>query len=164
MYNVVVADTSFTVDVKEEGFLVNDAAVSWDIQKISDRQYHILFNNKSFNAELINIDTALKVVTLSINGHRFPIKVKDRFDLLLEKMGISAASTGVVNTVKAPMPGLIIDLKVQPGDAVKVGDMLLVLEAMKMENTLKSPRDGIIKLIRVSKGDTVEKGQVLLEF
>jgi biotin carboxyl carrier protein len=59
---------------------------------------------------------------------------------------------------------LIIDMKVQPGDTVKVGDPLLILEAMKMENMLKSPGDGVVKSVKVKKGDTVEKNQVLIEF
>ena len=62
------------------------------------------------------------------------------------------------------MPGLIIDLKIKAGDAVKQGDPLLILEAMKMENILKSPGEGVIKNLKVKKGDHVEKGQVLMEF
>jgi biotin carboxyl carrier protein len=62
------------------------------------------------------------------------------------------------------MPGLIIDLKVKAGDAVKPGDQLLILEAMKMENILKSQGEGTVKTVKVNKGDTVEKGQVLIEF
>jgi biotin carboxyl carrier protein len=83
---------------------------------------------------------------------------------LLEKMGISAANAGKVNNIKAPMPGLIITLKVAVGDTVKAGDQLLILEAMKMENILKSPGDGVVKKIKVKKGDSVEKNQVLIEF
>ena len=69
-----------------------------------------------------------------------------------------------VNNVRAPMPGLIIDLKVRNGDTVKAGDALLILEAMKMENIIKAPGDATVKSVKVSKGDGVEKNQVLIEF
>ena len=62
------------------------------------------------------------------------------------------------------MPGLIVGIHVQSGDAVKKGDSLLILEAMKMENVLKAPADATVKAIRTTKGDRVEKGQVLVEF
>ena len=69
-----------------------------------------------------------------------------------------------VNEIKAPMPGLVLDIRVAEGDEVKKGDSILVLEAMKMENIIKSPTDGIIKKINVKKGIAVEKNQVLIHF
>jgi biotin carboxyl carrier protein len=77
---------------------------------------------------------------------------------------MTSQASGKVNSIKAPMPGLIIDLKVKDGDAVKTGDALLILEAMKMENIIKSPGEGIVKTVKVKKGDSVEKNQVLIEF
>jgi biotin carboxyl carrier protein len=92
------------------------------------------------------------------------VALKEKLDLMLEKMGIANGSASKINNVKAPMPGLIIDLKVKAGDVVKAGEPLLILEAMKMENILKSSREGVIKNVKVKKGESVEKGQVLLEF
>jgi biotin carboxyl carrier protein len=62
------------------------------------------------------------------------------------------------------MPGLILDLKVAPGDVVKKGDVVLILEAMKMENSIKSPGDGVVKEVKVSLKQSVEKNQVLIQF
>ena len=73
-----------------------------------------------------------------------------------------AAPAGAGDPVKAPMPGNILDVKVKVGDAVKNGDTLVVLEAMKMENPIPAPHDGKITSVAVSKGTTVEAGQVLL--
>ena len=101
---------------------------------------------------------------LKINGIKYTIQLRDKFDLLLEKMGINNSAVGKVNVIKAPMPGLIIDLRVKKGDLVKAGDPLLVLEAMKMENIIKAPGEGTVKVVKIKKGDTVEKGQVLIEF
>jgi len=85
-------------------------------------------------------------------------------DLLLEKMGIANLETVQVNDLKAPMPGLILDILVTPGQTVKKGDQLLILEAMKMENVLKAPGDGVVASIEVEKGKSVEKGQILINF
>ena len=71
-----------------------------------------------------------------------------------------AGSTGAV-TVNAPMPGNILDVRVKPGDSVKAGDTLLILEAMKMENEISAPQDGTIASVNVSKGDTVNSGDLL---
>jgi biotin carboxyl carrier protein len=85
-------------------------------------------------------------------------------DLLLLQMGLNNNSTGKVNSIKAPMPGLILEINAQQGDVVSPGDTLLVLEAMKMENVIKASGEGTVKSVRVSKGQSVEKGQVLIEF
>lgn len=71
------------------------------------------------------------------------------------------AAAGAV-TVKAPMPGTILDVKVKPGTAVKAGDILVILEAMKMENEIVAPQDGTVAAINVNKGDTVNSGDVLV--
>ena len=69
-----------------------------------------------------------------------------------------------MNAIKAPMPGLILEINVSVGQEVKENDPLLILEAMKMENCFLSPRDGVIKSIAVEKGNAVDKGQLLIEF
>ena len=79
-------------------------------------------------------------------------------------MGIHNTSKSKVNQIKAPMPGLIWEIKVQVGDVVKSGDVVLILVAMKMENALKSSGEGIVKNIKISQGESVEKNQILIEF
>lgn len=70
-------------------------------------------------------------------------------------------SSGVGEEVKSPMPGTIFDIKVAQGKAVKAGDVILVLEAMKMENEITAPKDGVITQISVAKGASVNTGDVL---
>ena len=90
------------------------------------------------------------------------MKVEDEYDQLLHKLGMDKALTKKVNELKAPMPGLVLRILVEEGQAIKQGDSLLVLEAMKMENVLKSMGDGVIKQLKVKAGDKVEKNQLLI--
>ncbi len=167
MFTASVNDATappFTVDLTPDGPVLNNESFAWDIVRLNDKTFHILYNNRSFTAELVELDAATKTVTLSINGHPYTVQLKDRFDRLLEQMGMSGAASAKVNDIKAPMPGLIVGINVQPGDVVKKGDAVLILEAMKMENLIKAPGEGTIRAIRIAKGDRVEKNQVLIEF
>lgn len=156
--------TSLEVEFANEGITVDGKPFDWNIVQLSEGYFHILHDKKSYKAEVVKADKAAKMFTLKINNHIHTVEVKDKFDLLLEKLGMNNSSAGKVNNMKAPMPGLIIDMKVKNGDSVKTGDPLLILEAMKMENILKSPGEGVVKSVKVKKGDTVEKNQVLIEF
>ncbi len=164
MYQAKVNGKKFEIDSAEGGFVVNGQPLNWDRVRIADGYFHILHEHKGYRAEIVKTDEATKTFTIKINGRLYSVELKDKFDLLLEKMGMNASAGNKVNNIKAPMPGLIIDLKVKPGDSVKQGDQLLILEAMKMENIIKSPGEGTVKNVKVKKGDSVEKGQVLLEF
>ncbi len=156
--------SAFEIEQSTDGLLLDGKPFNWDIAQLTEGYFHILHNNKSYKAEVVKSDRATKTFTLKINNHLHTVEVKDKFDLLLEKLGMSSAAGSKVNNIKAPMPGLIIDIKIQAGDTVNINDPLLILEAMKMENVLKSPGEGIVKSVTVKKGDKVEKNQVLIEF
>jgi biotin carboxyl carrier protein len=164
MHHAKVNDKIFEIVPAEDGLLINDKPFQWDLVKITDGYFHILYQFKSYRAEIVSTDATTKTSVIKINGHSYTVALKDKFDLLLEKMGMNAAAGSKINNIKAPMPGLIIDLKVKTGDSVKAGDHLVILEAMKMENIIKSPGEGTVKNVKVKKGDSVEKGQVLVEF
>ena len=164
MFQTKVNGKNIEVDKTDESMLVDGKRFEWDMVKITEGYFHILHKNKSYRAEVIKMDRATKTFQFKINNKIHSVEVKDKFDLLLEKMGMANGAATKINNIKAPMPGLVIDLKVKTGDIVKAGDPLLILEAMKMENILKSPGDGTIKNVKTKKGDSVEKGQVLIEF
>ena len=164
MFKATVYKKSFQIESTGDGFTVDGQVIHWDFVRVADGYFHVLYNNKSYRAEVVKADLAAKTLTIKINGRLYPVEVKDKFDLLLEKMGMNNVSTHKVNNIKAPMPGLIIQLKIKDGDSVKTGDPLVVLEAMKMENIIKSPGDGVVKSVKVKKGDSVEKNQVMIEF
>jgi len=164
MFKATVNQSNFEIAPTEDGWLIDGTPINWDLIKVSDNYFHIVHQQKSYRVEVVKADPSTKTFVIKINGRKYPVTLKDKFELLLEKMGMNVGASSKVNSIKAPMPGLIIDLKVKAGDEVKTGDPLLILEAMKMENILKSPGDGIVKKVKVEKGNSVEKGQVLIEF
>lgn len=134
-----------------------------DASEISASKYHVLKEDRSFRAEIVKTDFLNRNYTVRINSNNYEVNISNELDLLIEKMGLSLGSAQFINDIKAPMPGLILDVSVKAGDEVKEGDYLLVLEAMKMENTITAPHDGTVKRVEVKKGETVEKSQLLIE-
>ena len=137
---------------------------SLDINQPDPGHFHVLRNAVSYNVEIIHTEHLTKTVTLKVNGRICEVVLKDKYDELLHSLGMDGLSKRKVNELKAPMPGLVLEVLVKEGDAIKKGEALIILEAMKMENILKSPTDGIIKKVSVKKGVAVEKGQLLIEF
>ena len=79
---------------------------------------------------------------VKVEGRRIMVKAQDRFDLLLAKLGMTELASKKINQLKSPMPGLILEVLVTPGQNIKAGEPLIILEAMKMENiclTLGTP-------------------------
>lgn len=143
---------------------IDGKAFAWDVIEVKNGSFHILKDNRSYNVEVIKADAAEKSFLVRVNGNNYQLNVKDKYDELLKSLGFDDLSSKKVNEIKAPMPGLVLDVRVAEGDTVKKGDPILVLEAMKMENIIKSPTDGTIKKINVKKGVAVEKNQVLINF
>ncbi len=164
MYSVSINKKVLKVEKKEKGYAINDEILQLDQIQIAENHFHILHEGKSFNVELIDIQPETKTILVKLNNRVAEVHLKDKFDLLLEKLGMNGSSTAQIKEIKAPMPGLIFEIKVKPGDQVKKGDPVLILEAMKMENILKSPGDGTVREIKIKKGDSVEKNQVLVQF
>ena len=127
-------------------------------------KYHILQNNSSYKAEVLNSDFNSKTFSVLVNSNTYEVKIANNLDQLISKMGFSQGTNKQINKIKAPMPGLILDVMVKEGQTVQEDDALLILEAMKMENVIVSQREGTIKTISVKKGDAVDKNNLLIEF
>lgn len=166
MYTIKVNDKepSFVQETGNGKFNVNGKEVDADIVEIRNGTFHIIINNKSYNAEIIDYNKDEKSFVIRVNNNSYTLHVSDRFDVLLKELGLDDMASAKASDLKAPMPGLVVDVSVNPGDQVKKGDKLLVLEAMKMENILKAPADGIVKEVNISKGNKVEKNEILIQF
>ncbi|SFN81798.1 Biotin-requiring enzyme [Bizionia echini] len=156
-YHTKVNNT-YEFDFKKESIETLDSV------KEHANHFHILENNKSYKAEILQRDFNAKQYQVKINGTLYQIAIEDYLDVLIQELGFEIGASKQVNDIKAPMPGLILDIAVQAGQEVNEDDTLIILEAMKMENVITSPRNGIIKSVSVSKGDAVDKNQLLLEF
>lgn len=152
------------VQIEEAEAVLNGIRKPFDLIKIQGNQYHLLLDNISYNAELLHLDRRNKRVELLLNGEHFTMQLEDDFDLLLERMGIERNAGEKVSEVLAPMPGLVLDVLVKPGQSIQEGDPLLVLEAMKMENVIKSPCSAVIETIPVNVHDKIDKDQLLIQF
>jgi biotin carboxyl carrier protein len=155
---------TFDIEESKGTLLLNQEPFDWDLIHVRDNIFHVVYQNRSFNAEVVEANYAEKSFSIRINQNVYNVSVKDRFDLLLDQMGMSGANTAKLNHIKAPMPGKVLEMKVAVGDVVKKGDTVLILEAMKMENVIKAPGDGTVKSVRVNAQESVEKNAVLVEF
>jgi biotin carboxyl carrier protein len=166
MYKIKInKNTEFEVEKNNEknnSWFVNNNLVNIDLA--GEKNFHILLNNKSYNAEIVDMNAQEKTFKIKVNGTIYETELKDKMDFLLKSMGLDTLNSKKINEIKAPMPGMVLDIKVNEGSTVKKGDVLIVLEAMKMENNLKSPSDGIVKKIVAKKGTAVEKNQLLISF
>ncbi len=157
-----IGSENYDLNFSNGEFKFNNQVESLDVVKLSENSYHIIRNNKTFHVVIESKNG--KGYDIIVNGKHYPVRIKDKLDQILKEIGIDEHASNVANDLKAPMPGLILDVMVNAGDPIEKGQPLLILEAMKMENVIKSPVDGEIKEIHVAKGDSVEKNKVLCLF
>lgn len=156
---------SFSIDgFNENSATVDGKSMEWDISDLKNGKYHLIKDDKSYRIDVVGVDLETKEVELKVNNTLYSAKVEDRFDLLLQQLGMDNIGASAASDLKAPMPGMVLKIEVEAGQEVKKGEPLVVLEAMKMENVLKSPADLVVKSIAVEQGIAVEKNQLLVEF
>ncbi|MGJ8593567.1 MAG: acetyl-CoA carboxylase biotin carboxyl carrier protein subunit [Aquaticitalea sp.] len=155
---IVKVNNSFEFDINLEQLSKLDTV------ELSNSKQHILKNHHPYHAEITSKQFQEKKYTIKINNNSYIVDIHNDLDELIKSLGFEVGASKKVNDIKAPMPGLILEMSITIGQEVKENDTILILEAMKMENVLTSPRDGVIKSIAANKGDAVEKNQLLVEF
>lgn len=141
-----------------------DSLGELDAIETTANHFHILEKNKSSEALIQKSNFNSKSYQVKVNNNTYDVVISDALDQQIAAMGFSIGGSKQINNVKAPMPGLILELNITEGQEVFEDDPLLILEAMKMENVITSPRDGIIKSIHVKQGTTVDKNTLLIDF
>jgi biotin carboxyl carrier protein len=159
---IVNGDLSFKIGTEERSVICNDQPVNWSDLSLSGGNHSIILEGRSYVAQVMKIDRDTKMVTIAINQQEYEVAIEEPIDQLLAEMGMKDALSRKVNDLKAPMPGLVLKVLVEPGQLIKKGDPVLILEAMKMENIFKAAADAVVKEIKVRERTAVEKGEVLV--
>lgn len=135
------------------------------------KEFKYTINGTQYNVEILKEEN--NIVELEVNGTPYTVGIENpdkKAPEITRPVAPQAASgivspkknTGTGGAVKSPLPGVILDVNVKVGDTIKVGDKVLLLEAMKMENTISSEFAGKVLEIKVQKGDSVLEGADLL--
>ncbi len=158
MYIATLDNVEYKIDVKELGdnkyeVTIDDTPYIVDAQLTEYSVYSLIINGKSYEIDLESKDGVYHVYS---EGDLFKIEIMEELKKrMMEKRGAAGGLEGAY-TVKSEMPGKVIDVKVKVDDEVKEGDVLLILESMKMQNEIKSPKDGKVTEVFIEAGDTIE--------
>ena len=128
--------------------------------QLNTNTYSLLLNNKSY---YISINKQNNQFEVNINHTLYLVDVQDIHDILLKTIGMDKKNLSKLGEVQALIPGLVSKLFVIEGESVKIGQKLIILEAMKMENEIASPINGTIKKIYIQPGDKIDKGSIIME-
>ena len=159
-YITTIDGKEFSVEIIDEKHVrINDQILEVDFESVSGQPvYSLIIGGRSHEAYIYPDDKDWQVL---LRGRLFHAVVEDEREKRLRAAGSKVAESGEFH-LKAPMPGLVVAIPVEEGQAVKQGQVLLILESMKMQNELKAPRDGTVMRVRVKAGETVEQKQTLL--
>lgn len=160
-YIATINGQEYTIELLDDHHVtINGVEYTIDFQPVGDQAiYSLLFNGRSYDALVYSEENAWRV---AFQAQGYVVSVEDEREKRLRAALGQSKYQHQEFFLKAPMPGLIIAVPVVNGQQVEKGDVLLVLESMKMQNELRSPRAGVVNRLRVKPGDRVEKQETLL--
>lgn len=160
-YITTIEGREFQVEILDERHILLDGqACDVDFNSVGSQPlYSLLVDGKSYEAYVYPDDEGWQVL---LHGRLYAMCVEDERERRLRTTAHSGPIESGDFHLKAPMPGLVVAIHVSEGQEIHTGDVLLVLESMKMQNELKAPRAGTIARLRVEQGDSVEQHQTLL--
>ena len=161
-FRALVGEETFDIAFQNGHLLIDGEPVTYAFEPVSERYYSLLIDGRSLPVVVEEEPGGRLCVTVA--GRPVAVQVKDEKTLLLERFGLNDTAGEAERTIHAPMPGLVLNVMVEPGQEVHAGQGLLVLEAMKMENELRAHIDGVVKALHVTPGDAVVKNALLVEF
>jgi len=162
-YITTVGDQEYRIEIVDEKHIrLNDQLMEVDFESVSGQPlYSLILDGKSYEAYVYEREAPGEWEVLLL-GRQYPIRVEDEREKRLRRAIGSHVEAGGEFSLKAPMPGLVVSIPVSEGQAVEKGQVLVILESMKMQNELKAPRPGTVARIRVRPGESVEQRQTLL--
>jgi biotin carboxyl carrier protein len=159
-YITTIDGKKYEVEIGDDGAVsVNGKPRSVDFLALGPALYSIIMDTKQHEIVVESHENEFEVL---LNGRLYASTVMDeREQLILSRRGGTDDASGEI-IIRAPMPGLLVDVLVKEGDAVAAGQTVVILESMKMQNELKSPRAGTVQRVSVQAGQTVEQKKVLI--
>ena len=155
-----VLEMEFSPSMDTMRLTQNKSKQEIDCVSLSANSFSLILNGRTYH---LTITTQLDGYEVTVDHHTHFVKVKDRLELLLDKLGMQNEVVNHASEIHAQIPGLVSHIFVKEGDSVKAGAKLCILEAMKMENEITSPKNGIVTLIHIDSGYNVEKGDLLMK-
>ena len=162
-YIVEVNGERVTVDLDGEGVHVDGADVRAHLADVEGTPVRLVTIGDEVHRVVARRGPGRGRYTLWLDGYRYEVEALDERSRTIRDMTAAASGPRGPAPVVAPMPGLVVRVNAQPGDTVRAGQGLVVMEAMKMENELRAAADGTVKAVLVTPGTAVEKGTVLVE-
>jgi len=160
-YITTIGDKQYTIDINDTSTIVVDGETfDLDSQGLANTAMNsIILNGHSFDVDISEHEDVYQVM---LKGLMYNVKVEDQRTRRLAGMKRSMTEAVGEILIKAPMPGVIVEIPVKVGQTVLKGEVIVILESMKMQNEFKSPKEGTIKSIRVKTGDKIDKNIVML--
>ncbi len=160
-YVTTVNNQEFQIEIVDERHIrIGEQLLEVDFEAINGQPvFSIILDGKSYESFVYQGDEDWEVL---IRGRQYQVKIEDERERRLKAAASGGVAEGGEFHLKAPMPGLVVSVLVEEGQEVKKGQVMLILESMKMQNELKAPRDGVIERVRVKAGESVEQKQAML--
>jgi biotin carboxyl carrier protein len=160
-YVTTIDGQEFAVEVVDEMHIrIGERLYEVDFKSVNGQPvFSLILDGKSYEAFVYQNDEEWDVL---LRGRQYQVKVEDEREKRLKTAAGGSGISGGEFQLKAPMPGLVVSTLVEEGQEVKKGQVLLILESMKMQNELKCPRDGVVGRVRIKAGESVEQRQTLL--
>lgn len=162
-FETTIGESVFDIllDLDNSNATINEKQTNFEL--VEKNEVEIIFRIGEKLYKISNISIEGDSLEYTVNGKWITASIKNEQQILLERLGFKTNAEKSVGLLQAPMPGKILDLLVEEGSEVDLGDPVAILEAMKMENELKAPCAGTIAGISVTIGSSVEKNQLLIE-
>ncbi len=160
-YIAEVDGLEFPVEIMDEHHIrFGENVLEVDLAAVGGEPlYSLIVNGESFEGYVYPSDAGWQVLLL---GQFYQVQVEDEREKRLKKAIQGTLHSGAGFVLRAPMPGLVVSVPVSEGQVVEKGQILVILESMKMQNELRAPAPGIVARLRIKPGESVEQKQILL--
>jgi len=148
--------------LKNNKIVFNGKEYNYEYRFVNDNVLVLRISNKNYFL-IVNENTDDNAIEVNLNSKTYKVVSKSELDLMIDKMSDNKVNKKVKKEIFSPMPGIITKLNITENQKVNKGDVMLVLEAMKMENEIKATKECVIRKINVELMKSVEKNELLIE-